>query len=736
MVLGFKASSSGLGPQEEKARKQKERASSAKGPGRNSSAALGRSTAEFRKDYASYAQWSKLDEEVVGSAEPSLEGWRDYWRKARRKFNHAQLKEWEFPDGCIGGEGFPVVDARRFVSSKKGGETPDGSQSSIASEDRRDLVAPSELDTKGVTTAVYAFEAAKPADSRQRYSGRRKPRCVFVDLDERDRPPVQLVSSRGIYGGVTVKRGALFCQLQDLWVFLLSLCAQGWTIITCESKAVSGRNPLGKDSALDYEIDSDAEWAEQAEGEDLGDDDDESEDDETASDADSCVVSDGKLSADEMSEDEECAAAERELIKKKSKKSACHGVHDSLPLDINVPSASTLRSGLLQAVASALLSSLRETVINDFTIDILDQNLIDAPGEDDPKPTAQSTTAGSRGPQQGGASGEGPMKSPSGSDAGQPSDSDANGGAKSQQQRKKVWSDIKLRRKLAKFVHASSMALGKLKQGFEEQHPQCAGCGTAAQIKRIAKYERRGTNSCMAWWVTQEAIKELKLQPKTMENLAEKRSWSLHRSVPLQPRKRRKPGPPPPPTSRETANSGSGEGGGESGEGGGSSSDGGGGEGASDGPKQDAKRMRRITDYFPAKSATPGPKDTPLAASTPVPDPAPPPVDVPQEAAQPPAVEADMPPRMSALLEAAAGPNVYTTAIILIVHISNGLISAMNIAVLIGHELTNHVRFLCPYSTDEEICAALEACNGDPNEAAMKLAASQASKKYPAFSQT
>ncbi|KAF4714239.1 hypothetical protein FOZ62_000638, partial [Perkinsus olseni] len=367
------------------------------------------------------------------------------------------------------------------------------------------------------------------------------------------------------------------------------------------------------------------------------------------------------------------------------------------------------------------------TVINDFTIDILDQNLIDAPGEDDPKPTAQSTTAGSRGPQQGGASGEGaPMKSPSGSDAGQPSDSDANGGAKSQQQRKKVWSDIQLRRKLAKFVHASSMALGKLKQGFEEQHPQCSGCGTAAQIKRIAKYERRGTNSCMAWWVTQEAIKELKLQPKTMENLAEKRSWSLHRSVPLQPRKRRQPGPPPPPTSRETANSGSGEGGGESGEGGGSSSDGGG----------DAKRMRRITDYFPAKSATPGPKDTPLAASTPVPDPAPPPVDDPQEAAQPPAVEADVPPRMPALLEAAAGPNVHTTAIILIVHISNGLISAMNLAVLIGQELTNHVRFLCPYSTDEEICAALGACNGDPNEAAMKLAANQATKKFPAFGQT
>ncbi|KAF4660461.1 hypothetical protein FOZ61_004000 [Perkinsus olseni] len=38
--------------------------------------------------------------------------------------------------------------------------------------------------------------------------------------------------------------------------------------------------------------------------------------------------------------------------------------------------------------------------------------------------------------------------------------------------------------------------------------------------------------------------------------------------------------------------------------------------------------------------------------------------------------------------------------------------------------------------TDEEICAALEACNGDPNEAVMKLAASQASKKYPALGQT
>lgn len=133
--------------------------------------------------------------------------------------------------------------------------------------------------------------------------------------------------------------------------------------------------------------------------------------------------------------------------------------------------------------ASAVLTSLRETVISDFTVDTLDQSecscwsffsfresgiqgllenvhmlvtmwkfreilknfryissrlrkanifltlhagLLDAPGEDDPKPTAQSAASSQRGPQQGGGvSGEGPMRSPSGSDTGRPSDSDA-----------------------------------------------------------------------------------------------------------------------------------------------------------------------------------------------------------------------------------------------------------------------------------------------------------------------
>ncbi|KAF4684980.1 hypothetical protein FOZ60_007061 [Perkinsus olseni] len=221
-------------------------------------------------------------------------------------------------------------------------------------------------------------------------------------------------------------------------------------------------------------------------------------------------------------------------------------------------------------------------------------DLIDAPGEDDPKPTAQSTTAGSRGPQQGGASGEGPMKSPLVATP----DSRA---TRTRVERHQAETEA------AKFVHASSMALGKLKLGIRRT-VRCAG--TAAQIKRIAKYERRGTNSCMAWWVTREAIKRggllgvsyvdaglsrLKLPAQTMENLAEKRELVTPSGVYLSSlgsvANRESP---PPPTSRETANSGSGEGGGESGEG-------------------------------------------VVVAAMVVEDPAPPPVDVPQEAAQPPA---------------------------------------------------------------------------------------------------
>ncbi|KAF4657521.1 hypothetical protein FOL47_008403 [Perkinsus chesapeaki] len=493
-------------------------------------------------------------EEIVGSAEPSLDSWRSYWRKERIKFTREEWREW---------------DRRRFISKKSGDDGASGSQSAGESQQEGHVVPPAELDTKGATTAVYAFGAAKPADSRERYTGRRKPRCVLVDLDDRDRPPVQL-------------------------------------IVTCDSKAISGRNPFGKDPGLDYEVDSDAEWEEQDEGEEIGDDDEDSDDDDTVSEADSGVVSDGKLSADEMSEDEECAAAERELIKKKTRKRRSATVLATSWISLEEIDAEVWPSPPAHpGTQEAFKAALRETVLNDFTVDTLDQNLLDAPGEDDPKPVVQPAV------QAGGASGaEGPMKSPSGSDAGQPSDSDANGGGKSQQQRRKIWNDVKLRRKLAKFVHANSIGLDKLRQGFEEKHSECAGCGTAAQIKRIAKYERRGANSCMAWWVTPEAIKELKLQPKTMENLAEKRSWSLHRSAPVQSRKRRKPGPTPP-TNRETANSG----GGESGDGG---SDSAGGE-ETDVTKQDAKRIRRITDYFPTKASSASPTDEPKTATSPSP---------------------------------------------------------------------------------------------------------------------
>ena len=112
----------------------------------------------------------------------------------------------------------------------------------------------------------------------------KKLRPVYIAIHDRERPPVKL-------------------------------------IIAHASTGVSGRHPLGTDPIIDYERDSDDEWAEENDGEDLNsnaEDDEEEEiavgqnlDDEDAQSENSFFVSDGHFSEDEALSDDEAVVARR-----------------------------------------------------------------------------------------------------------------------------------------------------------------------------------------------------------------------------------------------------------------------------------------------------------------------------------------------------------------------------------------------------------------------------------------
>ena len=105
---------------------------------------------------------------------------------------------------------------------------------------------------------------------------RRHVRPVFIAIHDRERPPVKF-------------------------------------IMTYESGSVSGRRPRAADTALiDYERDSDEEWVEEHDGEDLGDEDEPEDPAELAeSDADSFFVSDGHFSEDDALSEDEAVVAKR-----------------------------------------------------------------------------------------------------------------------------------------------------------------------------------------------------------------------------------------------------------------------------------------------------------------------------------------------------------------------------------------------------------------------------------------
>ena len=99
-------------------------------------------------------------------------------------------------------------------------------------------------------------------------------RVVFIAIHDRERPPVKV-------------------------------------LLTYASPNISGRRPLGVDPAIDYEKDSDEEWVEEHDGEDLAAEDEEEDEAAPESEADSFFVSDGHFSEDEALSEDEAQVARR-----------------------------------------------------------------------------------------------------------------------------------------------------------------------------------------------------------------------------------------------------------------------------------------------------------------------------------------------------------------------------------------------------------------------------------------
>ncbi|KAJ3130017.1 hypothetical protein HK098_006729 [Nowakowskiella sp. JEL0407] len=87
--------------------------------------------------------------------------------------------------------------------------------------------------------------------------------------------------------------------------------------LTKRSKVVTGRRPLAKDSALDYEVDSDDEWEDDESGEDVNSIGDEEEEPMMEDDEDGFIVAEGYFSEDEG--DIEIKDVDRSAVAKMSK---------------------------------------------------------------------------------------------------------------------------------------------------------------------------------------------------------------------------------------------------------------------------------------------------------------------------------------------------------------------------------------------------------------------------------
>ena len=249
-------------------------------------------------------------------------------------------------------------------------------------------------------------------------------RPVFISIHDRERPPVKL-------------------------------------IVTHSSAIVTGRRPLGMDQVIDYEKDSDEEWIEEHEGEDVEAEGDEEENEDDATSVDSFLVSDGHFSGDEVEEDEAIVARRRRepTSNKSTLQLICYG-----PADFADPEFQPQLVWVKELLDEAVIVVSDETCYFNY---------------DPPERIAKV---------------EKPVVN---------------------------WALVKP--ELARFIHGKVAKSDSLISEFRPLHPTVSKKGLETAIRGIAAWTKPSLDSRTAWCVKPELFAELGLTEEHMQNLITER---------------------------------------------------------------------------------------------------------------------------------------------------------------------------------------------------------------------
>ena len=280
------------------------------------------------------------------------------------------------------------------------------------------------------------------------------PRPIYIAIHDRERPPVKF-------------------------------------ILTHESVIVHRRKPLASDPLIDYDKDSDEEYEEEKEGEDLNSNNAEEDDaeeggaqepgEEAESEADSFFVSDGHFSEDDALSDDEAVVVRRrrqEIAIDSEGKSTLQLICFS-PSDLeNINTTCCSSMGPAHAKWLSTLSS--EAVIQIFDL----ANYFNA----NPQPGDESTKK---------------KKDP-----------------KPPKPEKPVIDWASVRPELAKFIHGKTTNIDSLCSEFKLVQPELSANAIKTEIRTIAAWTKKPEiNSRVAWYVKQELFEQLGLTELEMTAL-------------------------------------------------------------------------------------------------------------------------------------------------------------------------------------------------------------------------